>query len=149
VDHERKGTKGAAKKTSVFYKDNVYKMSLRWTDGTICEKSPRKSLVKEEVETTIQVEAIKENTAYLQSLDEGALWAEPSYLSQGQSQSYNKREASCYKISEREMITQIGQNPFLGNNSYIKALDLKAIPTHFDKPEFTEGENLTYSAEAK
>lgn len=125
-------------------------MSLRWTDGTICEKSPRKSLIKEEVETAIQVEAIKENTAYLQSLDEGTLWAEPQYLSQlSPSQNYNKREASCYKISEREMITQIGQNPFLGKNSYIKGLDMKAIPTNFDKQECKEGENFTYSAEVK
>lgn len=126
-------------------------MSLRWTDGTVCEKSPRKTIFKQDVETAIQVEAIKENTAYLQSLDEGALWSEPSYLlqMQPQDQNYNKREASCYKISERERVTQIGQNPFLGNNSYLNGLNLKSVATHFDKPEFSEGENVTYSPEAK
>jgi hypothetical protein len=122
-------------------------MSLRWTDGTICEKSLRKTIVKKEVETTIQLDTIKENTAYLQSLDDSATWLEPSYLSQN----YSKREASYTKMSEREMISQIGQNPFLGNNSYLQGLKndhLKSVPTHFDKPEISEGETLSYSPEA-
>jgi hypothetical protein len=128
-------------------------MSLRWTDGTVCEKSPRKSLIKQEIETAIHVETIKENTAYLQSLDDNCNWLEPSFLSSSmQSQNYNKREESCYKISEREMVTQIGQNPFLGNNSYLQGLKndhLKSIATNFDKPEFTEDANISYSSESK
>lgn len=113
-------------------------MSLRWTDGTLCEKSPRKVKVNPDVEKVLpdmekvlQVEPIK-------SLDEGYHWNKGS----------NKRETSYEKISEREMVSQIGQNPFLGSNSYLQGLGndhLKSVATHFDKLDFSDETKFTYS----
>ena len=50
----------------------------------------------------------------------------------------NKREDAYNKIAEREMVSQIGHNPFLDRNDYVKNivardLFLKPINTNSDK----------------
>ena len=118
-------------------------MSLRWTNGTVCERTPRQSRpVRNDIETMLALEAIRENTTYLHSLDDTMpFWLEPeSLIAQQPTQlvASNRREESSKILAEREMMSQIGQNPFLGNhdNHYIRGLDMKAEATNFDKIAF-------------
>lgn len=40
-------------------------------------------------------------------------------------QGRNKRELANTKLNERNMISQIGQNPFMANNNYLHDLDVQ------------------------
>jgi len=110
-------------------------MALRWSDGTTCERSPRKIIQKVEINNLIGLEVIKENSAYLQSLDESPCWLDTNYVHQHS----NKREDTLNKMSEREMVGQIGRNPFLASNYVEDVINsnmfLKPIATNFDKIE--------------
>ena len=114
---------------------------LKWTDGSICERSPR--LQKEDPmkhkELETQLDAIRENSAYLQSLhfDNSALWITGTNQETAQS---NKREESFHKMVDREMMGQTGRNPFL-DDDYIQHVDtsnkyLKPIATNLDKVRY-------------
>jgi hypothetical protein len=83
----------------------------KWSDGSVAERSPRIQPNVEEIIPVTNITIPKEiidNNAYLQSLncDYGADFREN-----------NKREDSYTKMAEREMIAQIGQNPFFINNN--------------------------------
>lgn len=87
-----------------------FAFTLKWSNGSIGEKSSRKIQEKEEEPppTTIVEE--------------------------------NKREDAYAKISERELISQINKNPFMAHNTYlddITARDLffKTINTGESKKE--------------
>ena len=115
-------------------------MDLKWTDGKPYERSKRPS--KEEYEV-IQDE-IKSNeiekSAYSTSLhhDENT-W---DMLNQG---IYNidgfklssKRETLDDKMSGRELVQQIGFNPFLGEANYVNDID---VSNKFLKPVNTTQE---------
>jgi hypothetical protein len=86
-------------------------MEWKWSNGTIAERSPRISAKHDNTrppppEMHVPKE-ILDNEAYLQSLD-------CDYESMFREN--NKREESYNKMAEREMIAQIGQNPFFTNN---------------------------------
>jgi len=57
-------------------------------------------------------------------------------------QTTNKREETYNKMAEREMVGQVGFNPFLTNNSYIDDVN---IQENFLKPKSTSGEREKYS----
>ena len=87
-------------------------MEWKWSNGTIAERSPRISAKTNDTrppppEMHVPKE-ILDNEAYLQSLD-------CDYESMFREN--NKREESYNKMAEREMIAQIGQNPFFTNNT--------------------------------
>ena len=87
-------------------------MEWKWSNGTIVAKSPRIRAKTDETrhpppEMHVPKE-ILDNEAYLQSLD-------CDYESMFREN--NKREESYNKMAEREMIAQIGQNPFFTNNT--------------------------------
>lgn len=127
---------------------------LKWTNGTVCERSPRpnyghtnqtytQTKTKDFTELEQQLDAIRENSAYMQSLhyDSTPIWLTNEYLNENttQNKSNNKREESFNKIVEREMMGQIGRNPFL-DNDYIADVQnsskyLKPVATHLDKVE--------------
>lgn len=53
----------------------------------------------------------------------------------------NKREDSCAKIGEREMVRQVGMNPFL-RTDYVKGIEIRdkfLIPYHESKPSYDQG----------
>jgi hypothetical protein len=87
-------------------------MEWKWSNGTIVERSPRIRAKDDNTrppppEMHVPKE-ILDNEAYLQSLD-------CDYESMFREN--NKREESYNKMAEREMIAQIGQNPFFTNNT--------------------------------
>jgi hypothetical protein len=87
-------------------------MEWKWSNGTMAERSPRISAKPDNTrppppEMHVPKE-ILDNEAYLQSLD-------CDYESMFREN--NKREESYNKMAEREMIAQIGQNPFFTNNT--------------------------------
>jgi len=57
-------------------------------------------------------------------------------------QTNNKREDTYSKMAEREMIKQVGMNPFL-NNSYVDGINIRdqfLIPYHESKPKLHSNE---------
>jgi hypothetical protein len=87
-----------------------------------------------------------ENSAYQHSLKchETSGWESDAFL-ENQFNVENKREDAYNKIAEREMISQIGHNPFLDGNDYVKnivARDmfLKPINTNSDREKKSNGE---------
>lgn len=109
-------------------------MEWKWSNGTSFERSPRNTM-----KTDAQVSAqsmhvpkeILDNEAYLQSLN-------CDYDLECR-ENNNKREESYHKMAEREMIAQIGQNPFFmnqtpDNNEYVNNV---AIQDRYLKPVST------------
>jgi hypothetical protein len=92
-------------------------MEWKWSNGSVVERSPRIQIpINHEQQprqpqqpnngASIQKE-ILDNNAFLQSLN-----CDPGF----DFRENNKREESYNKMAEREMIAQIGQNPFFINN---------------------------------
>jgi len=110
----------------------------KWSIGGTYEKSQR--IYKNKIQNDIlsNLDAIKENSAYLQALNSDST----SMFMTNSDHSGSRREDSCYKIAEREMISQIGQNPFL-NSNYLNDITtsnefLKPICTTIEKNELTQ-----------
>lgn len=125
-------------------------MEWKWSNGEIYEKSKRVRRQLSEEKTTqmekyINLDTIKENSAYLQSLSVEDGWDTNNnafYENQVKNEFsiHNKREDSSIRMAEREMYAQTGMNPFLenNNNSYINniiAQDkfLKPVSTNWDR----------------
>lgn len=54
----------------------------------------------------------------------------------------NKREVANNKLNDRNMISQIGQNPFMANNNYLHDLDVQQnflIPKNSNYKEGNQG----------
>ncbi len=107
----------------------------KWTDGKPYERSKRLDYSEYKKE--------KDNSAYSSSLnhDENT-WdmLNPSFSFKVT----NKREELGNKLANRDMMQQIGFNPFLGNNNYLDDISvrdqfLKPMNTSEDatKPPFT------------
>lgn len=122
------------------------KVEWKWSIGEKYEKSQR--IYKHQIQNDIlsQLDVIKENSAYLQALNpDNSMFIESTGLPNEDEYLWKKisrREDSCYKIAEREMISQIGQNPFL-NSNYINDITasnefLKPICTTIEKNELTK-----------
>ena len=95
-------------------------MEWKWSNGTICERSARKIKNTEKDNKHLSVTLPKEiadNTTYLQSLNCDI----PNEFKES-----NKREDSYNRIAEREMISQIGQNPFFRENeNYVHHIEIQ------------------------
>ena len=53
----------------------------------------------------------------------------------------NKREDTCTKMGEREMVRQVGMNPFL-RTDYVKGIEIRdkfLVPYHESKPSYDQG----------
>ena len=116
-------------------------ISLKWSDGSVPERSPRrpKSHIATMEELEMQLETIKENSAYLQALKEED-FAQPLFLSSGEftQTGSNEREEHFRKIVEREQMAQIGRNPFLEGSAYTDVVGnplLTPVATHFPTPK--------------
>ena len=106
------------------------KIEWKWTFGPKYEKSI-KIIRKENTENT-------SNLAFQQSLlSENDVWSmeeQQVFVSQQQykEDGLNKRENTYHKMAEREMIAQIGTNPFTNNYSQ----DV-SVQDNFLKPQST------------
>lgn len=108
-------------------------MEWKWTNGDKYERSARKppSTKTLEIEkTAIQQSLLSEDDQWIMN-QEGELFI------LDKEKSLNKREDTYNRMAEREMIGQIGMNPF-SNNNYVNdvmAQDnfLKPVSTSFEK----------------
>ena len=123
----------------------------KWSNGEKMEKSPRtmKHYISQiqNQEPIQSIENNQEELAYQQSLlSENDTWSldGPQFINE--IKPMNKREDNYNRMSEREMIGQINQNPFLVSNNYINDLMvqekfLKPICTSMEKEKKNNGEN--------
>jgi hypothetical protein len=113
-------------------------MDWKWTDGQPYERSRRmKEIIKIESE---QFSKEMESSAYTSSLhhDENTWDILNQSLAGSGFKVSNKREELGNKLAIRDMVQQIGFNPFLGNNNY---LDDIGVRDQFLKPvNTTQGE---------
>lgn len=115
--------------------DNI---TLKWTDGKPYERSRR---MKHQIQ--IENEEFSKNmdtTAYSSSLhhDENTWDILNQSLSGSGFKVSNKREELGDKLANREMVQQIGFNPFLGETNYVDDISIR---DQFLKPvNTTQGE---------
>ena len=101
------------------------KYLLKWTDGLPYERTRRmKHQIKIENEEFSQK---MESSAYTSSLnhDENTWDILNQSLSAEGFKSSNKREELGDKLANREMIQQIGFNPFLGQTNYVDDISIR------------------------
>jgi len=103
----------------------------KWTKGEPYDRSKRPTKEVNEEQFSKEIET----SAYQTSLnhDENT-WD----LMNKNFVSFNKREDTDMKLSERQMVCQINMNPYLTNNSYVDDLSvhdqfLKPISTNFGR----------------
>jgi len=111
---------------------------LKWTDGQPYERTRRMNH-QIEIENQ-QFSKNIETTAYTSSLnhDENTWEILNQSLSGSGFKASNKREELGDKLSNREMIQQIGFNPFLGQTNYVDDISIR---DQFLKPvNTTQGE---------
>ena len=118
-------------------------MEWKWTYGENYEKSPRIQKQVRHIEASIEAESFEnikhrtEHMAQQQSLlSENDVWSldEPmSSMEMALDKPLNKREDTYNKMSEREMIGQIGMSPF-SNSNYINDV---MVQENFLKPVST------------
>lgn len=103
-------------------------MDLKWTDGKPYERT-RRMKHQMEIEKNEHNEFSKniENSAYSSSLnhDENTWEILNQSLNDSGFKISNKREELGDKLANREMIQQIGFNPFLGESNYINDISIR------------------------
>ena len=100
-------------------------MDWKWTDGQPYERSRR---MKHQIQIENEQFSKKiENTAYTSSLnhDENTWEILNQTLSGSGFKVSNKREELGDKLSNREMVQQIGFNPFLGETNYVDDISIR------------------------
>lgn len=117
--------------------NNIYN-NLKWTDGKPYERSRR---MKHQIEIENQQFSKNiETTAYTSSLnhDENTWEILNQSLSGTGFKVSNKREELGDKLANRDMVQQIGFNPFLGQTNYVEDISIR---DQFLKPlNTTQGE---------
>jgi hypothetical protein len=125
-------------------------MALSWSNGDIVERSPRKRSGQKELEEQIQKELQQaqhfakqqQQLAQHQSLlSEDDSWSIVDFSNLRSSM--NRREDTYNKISEREMVGQMGRNPFMAENNYLNDVMtqdnfLKPVCTSFEREKGTQ-----------
>jgi len=108
-------------------------MILKWTDGKPYERSKRKQLQHEPQYNEQQLENSEEQSAYSLSLnhDENTWDILTQSIHGSGFKITNKKEEVGDKLSNRDMIQQIGVNPFLSQSNYI---DDVSVRDQFLKP---------------
>jgi hypothetical protein len=119
----------------------IIKMEWKWTKGEPYERSRRLKHVQE-LENK-QFSKDMDSAAYTSALnhDENT-WDILNQTQAGAGSGFkvsNKREELDTKIAGRDMVQQIGFNPFLGESSYVNDISIR---DQFLKPvNTTQGEN--------
>lgn len=108
---------------------------IKWTNGETYERSKRKYNKYENCDINEKMEM----DAYTSSLnhDENT-W---EMLNQSTAHNgFNRREELGNKLSDRDMIQQIGNNPFLSQNSYID--DIMTRDNYLKPINTTQGQKI-------
>ena len=115
-------------------------MSLSWSNGDIVERSPRKRNQQQQEQQQEQDPHFakqQQQLAQHQSLlSEEDPWSIVDFSNMRSSM--NRREDTYNKISEREMVGQMGRNPFISENNYLNDVMtqdnfLKPVSTSFER----------------
>ncbi len=117
----------------------------KWSNGEPYERTPRYSVEKKHIPENEYKEPLdnvpSEKNAYEQSLlSENDIWSidGPQFIGNDNNWKLpNKREDTYNKMSEREMISQINQNPFLTGHNYLNDV---MVHEQFLKPVSTTSE---------
>lgn len=122
-------------------------MDWTWSNGEVCERSPRihKQKQKQQQQYALQQQQQQQQNLHNQQmaqqqslLSESDPWSLDEFGKQFcNSSSMNKREDTYNKISEREMMGQMGRNPFMMENNYLHDV---ITQDDFLKPISTTGE---------
>lgn len=91
----------------------------KWTHGEKYEKSARRTSHNQQAQSQSQLQHQSEQIAFQQALlSENDIWSleEQQIFVKEQEKPYNKREDTYNKMAEREMVGQIGMNPFMQRN---------------------------------
>lgn len=119
----------------------------KWSNGEVCERSPRirrvvnpeqSQTTTHQMETTTSVKNVDFNAHKQSLLSENDIWNMDGVQFIQEEQPLNKREDTYNKMSEREMVSQIGQNPFLPGGDYLNGVMvheqyLKPLSTSVEK----------------
>jgi hypothetical protein len=122
----------------------------KWTNGEKCEKSPRQQMHREQRQSQTQINYEDEDPgkmaqlALQQSLlSENDVWSlEEQQIFVNPDKPMNKREDTYNKMAEREMVGQIGMNPFMQRNYLedvmVQENFLKPINASLEKEKFKD-----------
>ena len=117
-------------------------MEWKWTKGEPYERTRRMIRTNENDNNKIDTEYIKqiEDSAYSSSLnhDENT-WDILNQSIYNGFKRESKREELDFKIADRELVQQIGFNPFLGNQNYLEDIQVR---DQFLKPVNTTQEKI-------
>jgi hypothetical protein len=113
-------------------------MEWKWTKGEPYERSRR--IYKQQVDDDIPLKQI-ETSAYTSALhhDENTWDILNQTLSGNGFKVSNKREEIDTKMADRDMIQQIGNNPFLSETNYVNDISIR---DQFLKPINTAGDRV-------
>ena len=89
---------------------------LRWSNGSVVERSPRRRIIKNDQQNDQQNEP--RYNIDDQAQRNSMLEYDWTMQQQEPFSSSNKREDTYNKMAEREPICQISQNPFMPNSSF-------------------------------
>jgi len=116
----------------------------KWTHGEKYEKSARRVSQNQQMHQ-MQQHPQTEQIAFQQALlSENDVWSleEQQIFVKEQEKPYNKREDTYNKMAEREMVGQIGMNPFMQRNYLedvmVQENFLKPISTSLEREKFKE-----------
>jgi hypothetical protein len=115
----------------------------KWTHGDKYEKSARRVSQNQQMYQMQHPET--EQIAFQQALlSENDVWSleEQQIFVKEQEKPYNKREDTYNKMAEREMVGQIGMNPFMQRNYLedvmVQENFLKPISTSLEREKFKD-----------
>ena len=117
-------------------------MILKWTDGKPYERTRRTLKRNEQIDSGHKLENSEEQSAYSLSLnhDENTWDILTQSIHGSGFKITNKKEELGDKLSNRDMIHQIGVNPFLAQSNYI---DDVSVRDQFLKPvNTTQGQRI-------
>ena len=132
----------------------------KWSNGEVCQRSPRVQRVvnqeqmqqtqtMQQMETATSTKHIDFNAHQQSLLSENDIWNMDGVQFIQEDKPLNKREDTYNKMSEREMVSQIGQNPFLPGGDYLNGVMvheqyLKPLSTSVEKEKEKEKGLLAY-----
>ena len=122
----------------------------KWTNGEKCEKSPRQQIHREQRQSQTQINYDDEDPGKMSQLalqqsllSENDIWSlEEQQIFVNPDKPMNKREDTYNKMAEREMVGQIGMNPFMQRNYLedvmVQENFLKPINASLEKEKFKD-----------
>ena len=122
-------------------------MEWKWTYGGSYEKSCRLQKQQQQQQPNQNSDSVQNNIAQMAQhqslLSENDIWSLDDPMNIMGDKPLNKREDTYNKMSEREMIGQIGMNPF-SNSNYINDV---MVQENFLKPVSTSSGRENQSSE--